>query len=202
MHYLVTRSLLRVCGGHTNGPFGMTDQTHTNASTEGQDAGGDLFNTAAGWALGAGIVALGLWILSGSYFHATDPIAPVKPGYAIVVADTASDKPAEISFAEALTLVTAEQGEKIFNKCSSCHTIAAGGANGIGPNLHNIMGAPIGKHAGFSYSGGMASKGGNWGWEEMNQWLKKPSRYVEGTKMSFAERICSKIKLNRKERNY
>ncbi|MEL6738056.1 MAG: cytochrome c family protein, partial [Pseudomonadota bacterium] len=25
-----------------------------------------------------------------------------------------------------------------------------------------------------------------WGWDEMNLWLKKPSTYVEGTKMSFA----------------
>ena len=32
----------------------------------------------------------------------------------------------------------------------------------------------------------MSAKGGQWGWEEMNAWLKRPSAYVEGTKMSFA----------------
>ncbi|MEM6267399.1 MAG: cytochrome c family protein, partial [Pseudomonadota bacterium] len=55
-----------------------------------------------------------------------------------------------------------------------------------GPNLHAIMGAPIGKKAGFQYSGAMAEFGGEWGWEEMNDWLKAPKRYIDGTKMGFA----------------
>ncbi|MEL6238758.1 MAG: cytochrome c family protein, partial [Pseudomonadota bacterium] len=49
-----------------------------------------------------------------------------------------------------------------------------------------IMGAPVGAKAGFTYSSAMAGFGGNWGWDEMNEWLKRPSSYVEGTKMSFA----------------
>ncbi|MEO0590860.1 MAG: c-type cytochrome, partial [Pseudomonadota bacterium] len=90
------------------------------------------------------------------------------------------------SMAQALSEVTAEQGEKIYAKCAACHTIAPGGANGVGPNLHNIMGSAVGARAGYTYSSAMAAKGGQWGWEEMNEWLKKPSSYVEGTKMSFA----------------
>ncbi len=165
----------------------MTDQTHTDASTEGQEAGGDLFNTAAGWVLFAAGLGLGLSILAGKYFHGTDPIAPETPGYIIAVAeDTGGGKPAEMSFAEALTLATVEKGEKVYAKCSTCHSIEAGGANGIGPNLHAIMGKAVGANGGFAYSAGMAGKGGNWGWEEMNLWLKKPSTYIDGTKMSFA----------------
>lgn len=183
----MTRSLLRPDGLPTNGASGMTDQTHTDASADGQEAGGDLFNTAAGWVLFAAGLGLGLSILSGKYFHGSDPERPEQLGYVIEGAEeTGGGKPAEMSMAEALTLVTADQGAKVFAKCAACHTIDAGGANGVGPNLHAIMGASVGAKAGYNYSGAMAGFGGQWGWDEMNAWLKKPSSYVEGTKMSFA----------------
>ena len=165
----------------------MTDQTNTDASTEGQQAGGDLFNTAAGWVLFAAGLGLGMSILAGKYFHGTDPQRPDQLGYVIEgVEDAGGGSAAEMTMAEALTLVTAEQGEKVYAKCAACHTITPGGANGVGPNLHNIMGSAVAARAGFVYSSGMAAKGGQWGWEEMNEWLKRPSSYVEGTKMSFA----------------
>ena len=165
----------------------MTDQNQTDASTTGQEAGGDLFNTAAGWVLFAAGLGLGLSILSGKYFHGSDPQRPEQLGYVIEGAEEASGAgPAEMTMAEALTLVSADQGEKVFAKCAACHSIEAGGANGVGPNLHAIMGANVGGKAGFNYSGAMAGFGGQWGWDEMNAWLKKPSTYVAGTKMSFA----------------
>ncbi|MEM1196410.1 MAG: c-type cytochrome [Pseudomonadota bacterium] len=165
----------------------MTDQTNTDTSTEGQQAGGDLFNTAAGWVLFAAGLGLGFSILADKHFHGNDAERPEQLGYVIEgVVEAGGDKPAEMTMAEALTLVTMEQGEKVYAKCAACHTIAPGGANGVGPNLANIMGSEVGARAGFAYSSGMASKGGQWGWEEMNQWLKRPSSYVEGTKMSFA----------------
>ena len=43
----------------------------------------DKFNTAAGWVLFAGIVALGSSIASGMYFHADNPESPEEPGYFI-----------------------------------------------------------------------------------------------------------------------
>ena len=43
----------------------------------------DKFNTAAGWVLFAGIVALGSSIASGMYFHADRPESPEEPGYFI-----------------------------------------------------------------------------------------------------------------------
>lgn len=165
----------------------MTDQTNMDASTDGQPAAGDLFNTAAGWVLFAMGLGLGLSILSGKYFHGNDPERPEQLGYVIEgVEEEGGAKPAEMSMAEALTLVSAEQGAKVFAKCSACHSIDAGGANGVGPNLHAIMGANVGAKPGYSYSGAMAGFGGEWGWDEMNQWLKRPAAYVEGTKMSFA----------------
>ncbi|MEM7687803.1 MAG: cytochrome c family protein [Pseudomonadota bacterium] len=164
----------------------MTDQTNMDANAGGQKAGGDLFNTAAGWVLFAAGLGLGLSILSGKYFHGTDPERPEQLGYVIEGVEDTGGKPAEMSMAEALTLVSADQGAKVFAKCSACHSIEAGGANGVGPNLHAIMGANVGAKPGYSYSGAMAGFGGQWGWDEMNQWLKRPASYVEGTKMSFA----------------
>ena len=165
----------------------MTDQTNLDANTEAQGAGGDLFNTAAGWVLFAAGLGLGLSILSGKYFHGSDPQRPEQLGYVIEGAeDAGGGKPAEMTMAEALTLVSVDDGAKVFAKCAACHSIEAGGANGVGPNLHAIMGADVGAKPGFNYSSGMSGFGGAWGWEEMNQWLKRPAAYVEGTKMSFA----------------
>ena len=65
-------------------------------------------------------------------------------------------------------------------------TINSGGANGIGPNLFGVLGKKHGHMAGFAYSPGMLAKAGNWDFEGMNEWLKSPKKYVDGTKMSFA----------------
>ena len=40
--------------------------------------------------------------------------------------------------------------------------------------------------AGFEYSNALKSKQGPWTYEELYQWLKKPSEYAPGTRMTFA----------------
>lgn len=168
----------------------MTQDTPSQASPETTPAsaasGGDLFNTAAGWVLGAAALGLGLSILSDKYFHGSSAERPEQLGYAIEVAEEAGAGPAEMSFAEALTLVSAADGEKVWAKCQSCHSINAGGANGVGPNLHAIMGANVAAKPGFAYSSALAGLGGQWDWDRMNAWLKNPRGYVDGTKMAFA----------------
>ncbi|MGB3471807.1 MAG: cytochrome c family protein [Erythrobacter sp.] len=165
----------------------MTDKNTSDAAANAEQGGGDLFNTAAGWVLFAAGLGLGLSILSGKYFHGSDPERPEQLGY-VIEGVVSSDGPAEaeMTMAEAVNMVTAEAGEKVYAKCKACHTIEAGGANGVGPNLHGIMGAQMAAKSGFSYSSALAAKGGQWGWEEMNAWLKNPKGYVEGTKMGFA----------------
>lgn len=144
----------------------------------------DRFNTAAGWALFAGIVALGGTILSGEYFKHEH----VEKG-GFEVADAAPEggagggdaaKPVDFSAGDPV------KGAEIFKKCTSCHTIASGAANGIGPNLYGVMGKKHGHVAGFGYSSGMMAMPGVWDWAAMDAWLKSPKKYVEGTKMSFA----------------
>ena len=152
----------------------------------------DRFNTAAGWVLFAGIIALGFSILSGKYFHADSAERPETLGYVIegvVTEDTGGA--AEMTMAEALNMDTPDAliaaGERVFAKCQACHTVDQGGANGIGPNLYGTMGATIGNHApGFAYSSALQGVGGVWDWETMNAWLKNPRGFADGTTMSFA----------------
>ena len=146
----------------------------------------DRFNTIAGWTLAAGIVALGLSSLSGKIFHADDPESPEEPGYFI---DAPEEEAGEAgpTLAQALAATDAAAGESVFAKCTACHSIEQGGANGIGPNLWAIIGKPIGQHAaGFAYSTALSGHGGVWDYENMDAWLKSPRAFANGTKMSFA----------------
>jgi cytochrome c len=144
----------------------------------------DRSNTIAGWVLAGGIVALGLSIVSGMYFHGE---APEKEGFA-VVAEAAADAggAAAVPIATLLATADAAKGEAVFKKCTACHTIAQGGPNGIGPNLWAAMGKPHGHVAGFAYSDALKSIPGNWDWESMDKWLANPKKYAPGTKMTFA----------------
>jgi cytochrome c len=168
----------------------MTQDNSSQDKAAGQNGGGDLFNTAAGWVLFAGVVGLGLSILSGKYFHGDKPQRPEKLGYVVEGAVEEGAGPAEASIADALNAMPAAEliaaGEKAYSKCQSCHTIDAGGANGIGPNLAGVMGGPVAAKGGFGYSAELKAVGGTWDWEKMNTWLKNPKGMVSGTKMSFA----------------
>lgn len=142
------------------------------------------FNTIAGWVLAGGIVALGSSIVSGEIFHHE---RPETMGYHVEgVEAEGGEEEAEMSIAEALTQVTAAEGESVFRRCASCHTINQGGADGIGPNLWGVVGAPHGHVAGFAYSDVIANMPGDWTFEALDQWLRRPSDYAPGTKMSFA----------------
>ena len=148
----------------------------------------DSKNTIAGWVLAGGICALGLSIVSGKVFHADKPERPEKLGYVIegVVSSEGEGGAAEVPIETLLASADVAKGEKVFAKCSSCHSINSGGANGIGPNLYGVLGKPHASVAGFAYSDALKSKSGPWTFEEMNKWLTSPKAYAEGTKMSFA----------------
>ena len=147
----------------------------------------DRFNTAAGWVLFAGIIALGSSIASGLYFHADSPEHSEKMGYFIEGAEEDAGGAPVYDLGTVLAAADPAAGEKLFAKCTACHTINAGGANGIGPNLNGVLGKPIGKHvAGFAYSADLPGKGGTWDYANMDAWLKSPKAFAAGTKMSFA----------------
>lgn len=81
---------------------------------------------------------------------------------------------------------TAAMGAQVFKRCVACHTIDKGGRNGIGPNLHGVVGAPVAGKDGFSYSGAMKAKGGVWDVAALDAYLEAPMKALPGTRMAFA----------------
>ncbi len=145
------------------------------------------WNRIAGAALAALIVLLGLTIITG-YMFIPQPLA--KQAYVVEGVETetaAAEAEAERPIAFYLAQASVERGAAAFRKCAACHSIEAGGANGIGPNLHGIMMERHAQRAGFSYSSAMAATADKlWDWEAMNNWLKNPRAYIPGTSMAFA----------------
>lgn len=144
----------------------------------------DRFNTAAGWVLFTGIVALGLTSISSRVFHAE---RPENMGYPIEVADAegAADSGPDLGTILAAGDVAAG-ATGAAARCGTCHTFESGGANGQGPNLFGTMGKAVGGHAGFGYSAALKEFGGTWTWEAMNDWILNPKKHIPGTSMGFA----------------
>ena len=77
-------------------------------------------------------------------------------------------------------------GEKVFKKCSACHSIEAGGGNKIGPALYNVVGRKIAGVGDYKYSKALVEYKKNWSFEELNGFLIKPQKWIKGTKMAYA----------------
>lgn len=77
-------------------------------------------------------------------------------------------------------------GEKVFKKCSACHSIKSGGGNKIGPALYNVVGRKVGVLDDYKYSKALAEYKKNWSFEELNGFLLKPKDWIKGTKMAYA----------------
>ena len=77
-------------------------------------------------------------------------------------------------------------GEKVFKKCSACHSIEAGGGNKIGPALYNVVGRKIAAVEDYKYSKALVEYEKKWSFEELNGFLIKPQKWIKGTKMAYA----------------
>ena len=99
-------------------------------------------------------------------------------------------------FAAGVVLITASgasaagdiaKGERLAkNKCVVCHTMQKGGGARLGPNLFNVLGRRAGSVESYKYSKAMTSSGIVWDEAAFIEFLTKPSKFVKGTKMSFA----------------
>ncbi len=82
----------------------------------------------------------------------------------------------------------AAAGQRVFNQCRACHTVEQGGRNGVGPNLHGILGRKAGAIEGFRYSGAMKAKAeGGLVWDEatLRAYIADPKAVVPGGSMSY-----------------
>ncbi|WP_270936746.1 c-type cytochrome [Falsiroseomonas oryzae] len=83
----------------------------------------------------------------------------------------------------------AAAGQRVFNQCRACHTIDAGGRNGVGPNLHGVVGRRAASIEGFRYSANMrqlAEGGLTWTDENLHRYLTNPKDLVPQGSMAFA----------------
>ena len=91
-----------------------------------------------------------------------------------------------VDIAALLSIGDLAHGEKVFKKCSACHSIKSGGGNKIGPALYNVVGRKVGVLDDYKYSKALAEYEKNWSFEELNGFLLKPKDWIKGTKMAYA----------------
>jgi len=103
--------------------------------------------------------------------------APATP------AATAPTPPADLK--ALLAAADPEKGKVLFLQCRACHSLEAGGANKVGPNLHGFLGRKAGLAPGFSYSDAVAQSGIVWSAEALDHWLERPSDFLPGNRMVF-----------------
>ena len=149
------------------------------------------FNKIAGAVLAAGLAIFGLRELSAIVFEGHE-LEKEKFGYAVAVQEeTEGGAAAEVApdWGTVIPATNPAAGAAVSAKCTSCHTFTAGGANGTGPNLYGTLGKQPGTHPGFAYSDPLkahASAAPSWTYDQLDAFLKAPTKYVPGTKMSFA----------------
>ena len=136
------------------------------------------------------LIVIGIGKLSDVIFHVEKP---ETPGYKVEVeqvsrasSSTTTTAEEKVDIAVLMAMGDIASGEKIFKKCAACHSIIKGGKNAIGPALYNVVGRKVGAVEDYKYSKALATYEKEWTFEELNGFLKKPAKYIKGTKMAYA----------------
>jgi cytochrome c len=84
--------------------------------------------------------------------------------------------------ASAAAAGNAARGKEVFQRCTVCHSLAAG-ENGIGPSLHGLFGRKAGTVPDYNFSKAMRNSGIVWNETALQKFLADPQAAVPGTKM-------------------
>ncbi len=96
-----------------------------------------------------------------------------------------SPAPEQIKIGQLMAAADASRGQNDIRKCAICHDFTKDGPDKVGPNLWNVLGGPKAHRKNYNYSQALASKGGNWTYEEIYHFLNGPRLFIPGTKMTF-----------------
>jgi len=88
-------------------------------------------------------------------------------------------------FQALLAAADPDKGQVLFLQCRACHSLEAGGANKVGPNLHGVFGRKAGMAPGYSYSEALTQASIVWSAVTLDQWLARPSDFLPGNRMVF-----------------
>src|SRR5215467_131715 len=92
---------------------------------------------------------------------------------------------AAVLTASAANAGDAARGEKRFEECASCHSVAAG-ENGVGPSLHDIVGRRAASLDDFRYSPALRRSGITWTPEVLDTFIADPQKLVPANRMPYA----------------
>jgi cytochrome c len=149
-----------------------------------------FFNKIAGAVLLTVLIGFTITELSHVLVHPTEtdtvayPVPEIEA--AAAGAETAAAEDEGIDVVALMAGGDEAKGEKSFKKCAACHTVNEGGAQKVGPNLFGILDRDIASTDGFGYSSVLAGMEGNWTYENLAAFLRKPKDFAKGTKMAFA----------------
>ena len=148
-------------------------------------------NKIIGAVLLVALLVIGIGKVSNLVFKVNKPEkSNYKVELDIETAETKGDEePVQreiVDIAALLSTGDLAHGEKVFKKCSACHSIKSGGGNKIGPALYNVVGRKVGVLDDYKYSKALAEYNKNWSFEELNGFLLKPKDWIKGTKMAYA----------------
>ena len=91
-----------------------------------------------------------------------------------------------LAAAPAMAAGNAEAGEKVFNKCKTCHRIGEGAKNMVGPELNGLDGRKSGSAEGYSYTDANKNSGITWNEASFKEYITDPKKKIPGTKMIYA----------------
>lgn len=86
---------------------------------------------------------------------------------------------------EMLEAADMDRGKRTFLRCRSCHTLAEGERNKVGPNLYDLFGNEARIREDFRYSQAMQDVDFVWNPDKLNEWLIRPKDFLPGTIMNF-----------------
>ena len=147
-------------------------------------------NKAFAAVLTAGITFMVAGFVGGLVVHPHRlETSAIQVGDVPAAGPAAAPAPYEIEpIAPLLAAANADNGRTLVQRqCAACHTFDEGARNGVGPNLHGIVGRHHAAVAGFNYSNANKAEAEKiWDYEAINRFISAPAKAMPGTRMAYA----------------